>query len=96
LPVNPPLLTRRTGHPPIDTIGNLFPASWMTRMRFLMTHNGGPQPDHELYAEMERFLEELIQGRRACWPPGSTRRARFWAAVQDGEGDPRQVYGPED
>jgi hypothetical protein len=111
----------------------------MTRMRFLMTLNGGgPQPDHELYAEMERFVEELTQagvllatgglgqegthftaaGGKVTVVDGPYTEAketivsfalidvrsrdealelfrRFWAIVLDGEGDLRQVYGPE-
>ena len=53
-------------------------------MRFLMTVNGGGSPpDEQLLAEMGRFVEEL------------TRTRRFWKMVGDGEGDIRQVFGPE-
>jgi hypothetical protein len=108
-------------------------------MRFLMTLNGGGrQPDPELYAEMDRFVEELTQdgvllatgglgpegthftaaGGKVTVVDGPYTEAketivsfalidvrsrdealelfrRFWAIVQDGEGDLRQVYGPE-
>jgi len=57
-------------------------------MRFLMTVNGGGrQPDEQLYAEMGRFVEELTRA-------GVLAR-RFWKMVGDGEGDIRQVFGPE-
>ncbi|MEN3306889.1 MAG: hypothetical protein V7603_3091 [Micromonosporaceae bacterium] len=108
-------------------------------MRFLMTMNGGgPQPDQQLYAEMERFVEELTKAgvllaTGGLDPAGTHIRAadgtvvltdgpyteaketivsfalidvrskaeaielsrRFWAIVKDGEGDMRQVFGPE-
>jgi hypothetical protein len=51
-----PAVTDASNGPPADRHDRQpFPAGWMTRMRFLMSLNGGgPQPDHELYAEMER------------------------------------------
>jgi hypothetical protein len=107
-------------------------------VRFLMTVNGGGRPpDQELYAEMERFVEELTRAGVLLATGGLDRGThvtasggnitltdgpfteskevivsfalievrskeeaveltrRFWKIVGDGEGDIRQVSGPE-
>jgi hypothetical protein len=107
-------------------------------MRFLMTTNGGARPpDKELFAEMQRFVEELTRagvllaaggldhgthvsssGGNVTFTDGPFAESkevivsfalvevrskeealelsrRFWKLVGDGEGDIRQVDGPE-
>jgi hypothetical protein len=107
-------------------------------VRFLMTVNaGGKPPDKELFAEMERFVEELTRagvllatggldrgthvtatGGNVTFTDGPFTESkevivsfalvevrsreealelnrRFWKIVGDGEGDVRQVFGPE-
>ena len=105
----------------------------------MTTNGGGPPPDAELYAEMDRFIEEMTRagvllatggldpygthvsatGGKITVTDGPYAEAketivsfalievrskaeavelakRFWKVVGDGEGDIRQVFGPED
>jgi hypothetical protein len=108
-------------------------------MRYLMTVNGGGRaPDDELYAEMAKFVEEMVssgvvlatggldvKGTHASAVDGKVTftdgpyaesketiasfalvevrskeemlelARRFWRLVGEGEGDMRQVFGPE-
>jgi hypothetical protein len=69
-----------------------------------MTLNAGVrEPDEALYAEMGRFVDEMSRAgvlsfaliETASKDEAIEISRRFWAIQGDGEGDIRQVYGPE-